>query len=77
MTTSRLVAERVPFCCNRLVSLRIVIGFGADRLASIERGLSSRIGRDGQVALSDIHPNDIFVRLRSGVSSLNLKGNQQ
>ena len=56
---------------------RIVIGFGAYCLARIESGLPSRIGRDGQVALSYIHTNDIFVRLRSWVSYLNLKGNKQ
>src|SRR6266567_6884201 len=56
---------------------RIVIGLGAYGLARIESGLPSRIGRDGQVALSYIHPNDLFVRLRSGVSYLNLKGNKQ
>ena len=56
---------------------RIVIGLGAYGLARIESGLPSRIGRDGQVALSYIHPNDLFVRLRSGVSYLNLKRNKQ
>ncbi len=56
---------------------RIVVGFGAYRLARIERGVVARIRRDSKVALSDINPYNIFVGFRRRVCYFEFQTDEQ
>jgi hypothetical protein len=65
------------FLLQPLSQSRIVIGFGAYRLAGIERRLMLGGRRHGQVALPYIHAYYLGMALWRGVCSLNFKRDEQ
>jgi hypothetical protein len=77
MRTSRLVTARVPFRLQPLAEARIMVGFGSDCLAAVERLGIGGSGNGRQIALAHINPNDFRRGLGDGIRRFHLQGDQQ
>src|SRR5229473_5234128 len=65
------------FLLQTLSQSRVVVGFGNDPLARMERTISSGRSSDRQVTYTYIHTSDTRMCFRCGVCSLYFKGDQQ